>query len=74
MYEGYMAVGGPKLFNCLPKYIRDKSGCSVNSFKCELDRFLKNIPDEPVLPGYAGGNNSLYGSNSLIDVTFFTKP
>ena len=68
IYDSSMAVHGSKLYNCLPKYIRNLSGCSINSFKHELDKLLKHVPDQPVIPGYVGGNQALYGSNSLIDI------
>ena len=68
LYDSSLTVHGSKLFNCLPKYLRNISGCSINSFKHKLDNFLKDIPDQPVIPGYVGGNGALYGSNSLIDI------
>ena len=68
IHEGSFVVHGSKLFNCLPKAIRNMSGCSINIFKNKLDSFLQEVPDEPVLPGYTGGNQSLYGSNSLLHI------
>ena len=41
---------GPKLFNCLPKDIRSFGG-TPEAFKAKLDKFLKSIPDKPLLPG-----------------------
>ena len=38
---------GPKLFNCLPRSIRNLSGCRVETFKKHLDTFLKTVKDEP---------------------------
>ena len=46
------AINGAKLFNCLPRSLRNLSGCTVNSFKTKLDSFLQDIPDEPPVPGY----------------------
>ena len=40
-----------RLFNCLPQNLRNMS-CGINSIKLNLDKFLKNIPDEPRLIGY----------------------
>ena len=68
IHEGSFVVHGSKLFNCLPRTIRNLSGCSINVFKNKLDKFLREVPDEPVLPGYTGGNQSLYGSNSLLQI------
>ena len=42
-----LAISGPRIFNSLPTEVRDKSGCSVDSFKAALDRHLKAVPDEP---------------------------
>ena len=68
IYEGSLAVCGPKLFNVMPQHIRDLTNCSVDTFKANLDKFLCTIVDQPVLTGYIGGNNQLYGSNSLVDI------
>ena len=37
---------GPKLFNCLPKAIRNLTNCSKDAFKQQLDKFLCTVPDE----------------------------
>ena len=42
-----LAVNGSRIFNSLPIHIRNKSGCSVESFKATLDVYLKSVPDEP---------------------------
>ena len=50
---------GPKLFNCLPKDLRD-SEVSVDTFKNRLDQVLQKIPDKPSMPHYyqsASGNS-----------------
>ena len=51
-----------RLFNSLPKSIRDTTNCSVCSFKQRLDCYLNSIPDLPCTPGY---NNSLDGGDCL---------
>ena len=51
-----------RLFNSLPKSIRDITNCSVCSFKLRLDYYLSSIPDIPCSPGY---NNSLDGGDCL---------
>ena len=71
LHDGLLSQHGTKLFNCLPKHLRNISGCSVNSFKNELDKFLQSVPDEPIIPGYTGGNGSMYGSNSLVDILLY---
>ena len=40
-------VAGPRLFNCLPKYLRNTKNCSIEEFKEKLDAFLTRVPDEP---------------------------
>ena len=59
-----LAVNGSRIFNSLPIYIRNKTGCSVDSFKAAIDKYLKSVPDEPRV-----GKLVKYcrkGSNSLI--------
>ena len=41
-----------RLFNILPKELRNTAGCSVDSFKNLLDKILASVPDQPPLPGY----------------------
>ena len=55
-----------RLYNCLPKDIRnfDATGCnSMAQLKGKLDGFLRLVPDEPRLDGYAGFSKS--NSNSI---------
>ena len=44
-----MGVRGPRLFNSLPRQVRNITNCSVGSFKAALDKHLKTVPDEPRL-------------------------
>ena len=48
-------VSGPRLFNSMPKIIRNMKNCSLEDFKCQLDIFLNKVPDEPkgqhLIPG-----------------------
>ena len=50
--EGSFAIHGPRLFNVLPREIRELEG-DIDCFKFELDKFLRRIPDKPALPHYA---------------------
>ena len=52
-------VRGPRLFNSLPKNLRDITDTSVESFKGSLDKFLKKIPDEPPVYGANWSNSVL---------------
>ena len=45
-----------RLFNCIPRDVRNASQCSVNIFKSKLDAFLNNLDD---IPGRPEGENSL---------------
>ena len=56
------AVRGARLFNALPKKLRNHEG-SPESFKASLDTFLSKVRDLPCLPGY----HQCSASNSLID-------
>ncbi len=53
---------GPRLFNVMPRPIRDTSG-PVEKFKNILDKYIQTIPDEPKLTGYTGAATS----NGIID-------
>ena len=46
LMEKSLKIEGSKLFNAMPKYIRNLRG-SKDQFKENLDRFLANIPDQP---------------------------
>ena len=63
--EHFLSVKGPRLFNTLPSHLRNCAGQSLAVFKSQLDKFLKNIPDEPGLPGYA--QSRVARTNSLVD-------
>ena len=59
-------VHGAQLFNCMPQTIRDKSNCSVDDFKKELDQVLLKIPDGPQIRGYTATRRR--ETNSVIDM------
>ena len=59
------AINGPRIFNSLPKYIRDITECDISLFKAHLDRYLTQVPDQPLIPGYTAYRQC--DSNSLID-------
>ena len=61
------AVHSAKLFNCLPKEIRDLTNCSKDVFKKHLDNYLRTVPDEPQISGYTLFKRA--DSNSLIDMS-----
>ena len=49
----FLSVKGPRLFNTLPSYLGNCAAKTLAVFKSHLEKFLKAIPDEPDLPGYA---------------------
>ena len=46
--EGSLGMNGTKLFNALPKHIRNLTNVSLLGFKKNLDEFLSTIADEPL--------------------------
>ena len=62
--DSSFCCNAPKLFNSLPKDIRNISNCSTDKFKLRLDNYLQSVPDFPHLPGL--GKYSVAMSNSLI--------
>ena len=58
--EGWLSHKGPRLFNKLPKKVRDLRGVSLDKFKRALDDVLQGVPDEPIFSGMrATPSNSL---------------
>ena len=62
--EGSFCVNGPKLFNSLPKSLRNLKDVDLSVFKRKLDQYLSTVADEPQCPGYTAGRRA--ESNSLI--------
>ena len=62
--ENSFCVQGPKLFNALPREIRNITEVQVDTFKHHLDKLLTTIPDQPGIPGYAGYRAA--ATNSLL--------
>ena len=63
-------VNGARIFNSLPKAIRNLRRLSVVDFKSKLDEYLQTLPDEPKLPSYIPGvcnQITASPSNSIID-------
>ena len=59
------AINGPRIFNSLPQSIRNITKCDLTVFKTQLDRFLRRVPDQPLIPGYTAIRQC--DTNSLID-------
>ena len=52
IWRDCLSEEGPRLFNALPKSLRNISNCPKETFKKQLDHFLSSLPDEPLLPNY----------------------
>ena len=59
---------GPRLYNALPRELRNLTGCGTDFFKEKLDQYLAGIADEPAFPGFipTGITENGAPSNSLI--------
>ena len=69
--EGSFTIHGSKVFNSLPKEIRNLSRISVDDFKSKLDKYLETLPDEPKVGDYtpsACSQVTMAPSNSIIDL------
>ena len=62
LQENAITVFVPRLYNSLPKYLRDIESVKTEKFKFELDKFLELIPDEPKMPNYVTSP----GSNCIL--------
>ena len=63
LQENAITVFRPRLYNSLPKYLRDIERVKTERFEFELDKFLDIIPDQPKMPNYVTAS----GSNSILD-------
>ena len=61
--EASLQVKGARLFNLIPRDLRDKKNVTVDTFKSGLDEWLSTIPDQPTSPG----RQRAAITNSLID-------
>jgi len=57
---------GARVFNLLPKYLRNATNISKDVFKSMLDKYLKTVSDQPLIQGYTYSRQA--PSNSLIDM------
>ena len=49
--ESSLQVKGAQLFNCIPRELRDTFTGTAEQFKAGLDKWLADIPDQPIIPG-----------------------
>ena len=62
--ESSLPFQGARLFNILPKTIRNIKNVPIEKFKTALDAYLKTIPDEPQIQGYTACKRA--NTNSII--------
>ena len=65
--ESTFQVQAAKLFNSLPKEVRNLTKCGVGEFKAQLDAYLSTLYDETPSPGHTPRGLTLTGlsSNSI---------
>ena len=54
---------GPKLYNSLPRYLRENSDLDSKAWKCKLDEFLEKVPDLPVTSNLDSGLCNQFNSS-----------
>ena len=64
LQENAITVFANRLYNSLPKYLREIESVKVQKIKFELDKFLLLVPDEPKMPNYVTASAS--STSSLI--------
>ena len=68
--EASLAYQGAKLFNALPKDVRELKNVPLAKFKSALDAFLSKVPDEPQIAGYTAGRRT--SSNCVYHLAEFS--
>ena len=61
--ESSLSVKGARLFNLIPRALRDTQSGTVDQFKYKLDEWLAVVPDQPTISGRQRAANT----NSLLD-------
>ena len=70
IHRSTITVHGAKLFNAMPKHIRNATNMPIEKFKKLLDGHLAQIPDQPLLIGYTARKQA--ESNSIIHMSKMT--
>ena len=71
IYDASLPVQGVKLFNSMPKQVRNITKVSVDKFKKALDHHLATVPDEPQICGYTASRRA--DTNSLLDMQKYAE-
>ena len=61
--DNFFTVSAPKLFNSLPKNIRDE--VKFGPFKSKLTAYLLHIPDRPPIAGESSANSIVHHAGQL---------
>ena len=61
--EASLQVKGARLFNLIPRDLRDTNTGTVDHFKFRLDNWLATVPDQPTIQG----RQRAASTNSLLD-------
>jgi ribonuclease P/MRP protein subunit RPP40 len=61
--EASLSVKGARLFNLIPRDLRDTNTGTVDQFKFRLDEWLATVPDQPTIQG----RQRAASTNSLLD-------
>lgn len=61
--EASLSVKGARLFNIIPRDLRDTNTGTVDQFKFKLDNWLATVPDQPTIQG----RQRAASTNSLLD-------
>ena len=65
--ESTFQVQAAKLYNSLPKEVRNLTKCGVGEFKAQLDAYLSTLYDEPPSPGHIPRGLTLAGLSSILN-------
>ena len=65
--ESSLQVRGAKLFNAVPREIRDTSTGTTDMFKLKLDDWLSRVPDQPTIPD----RQRAASSNSIMEQAYY---
>ena len=68
--EASLFVQGGRLFNIIPRHLKDTTTGSVDQFKAGMDSWLSTIPDQPTIPGRlrAAQSNYLLDQAPLLNI------
>ena len=63
-------MSGPKLWNALPKNLRNVNKCELGQFMEVLDCFLSKVPDEPKADGLTPGATDVISGRATNTLEF----